>query len=273
MPDTACISQKGLESIRAFVKAGGGLVALQESSLCDEFGTRRADFGLADLYGASFGALEDHTASWPNYPNPTYVTLQTHPMFDEQVIRENYRFEGTTLDYIGMTAKVKAAPDAQVVAKRGEEPFLILSTPGKGRSAYFAADIGQSYFVAPYPYERQLMANALRWAAGQNHPPVTVHAPMCVQAAFYEQENGSRTVVHLLNEINTSTNRALPEGNSSMREEIVPLSGIHITFLDPHIKRVRLEPEGQTLQIRRVHDGVEVTVPELRLHSMVVAER
>ena len=50
LPNAACLSAKALETIRGFVKEGGGLVAMHESSLCNEFGDRRADFGLADLY-------------------------------------------------------------------------------------------------------------------------------------------------------------------------------------------------------------------------------
>ena len=40
------------QQIRQFVKNGGGLVATSESSLFDEEGSRRADFALADLFGA-----------------------------------------------------------------------------------------------------------------------------------------------------------------------------------------------------------------------------
>ena len=87
---------------------------------------------------------------------------------------------------------------------------MVLNQPGQGRSVYFAADIGQAYFIAPYQYQRRLISNAVRWAAGANQPPVRVEAPLCVQAAFYTQKDGRRTVVHLLNEVNTTANRALP---------------------------------------------------------------
>ena len=96
---------------------------------------------------------------------------------------------------------------------------------------------------------------------------------MCVQAAFYEQEGGRRQVVHLLNELNTSADRALPENNSSMREEIVPIAGIRVRFADMTLSRARLEPEHLDLPVRRSEAGLEVTVPQLGLHSLVVAER
>jgi len=278
LPNTACISQKGLENIRKFVNAGGGLVAMQESSRCDEFATPRADFGLSDLFKVSFVGVEDHTARWPNYPNPIYVAVSPHEITDSDVIRQNYRYQANSVDYIGMTAKVSLLPGAEVIVKQGlnaqdpDRPFLVISNAGKGRVAYFAADIGQSYFVVPYQYERKLIANSIRWAAGNAQPPVEVTAPMCVQATFYEQNGGKRTVVHLLNEINTTGGRALPEGDSSMREEIVPLAGIKVLFRRPGITRVHLEPEGIELEMHPTPAGTEVVVPELKLHSMVVAE-
>lgn len=199
-----------------------------------------------DLFGASFQSVENFTARWPNYPRTAAVTLAKHPICEDRVIRENYRPNLDKLDFIGMAAKVTAAPGAEVIAKRGDDPFLILSQHGKGKVAYFAADIGQSYFVAPYQYQRKLLANTLRWSAG-NHVPEEVKAPMCVQTAFYTQEGGKRIIVHLLNEINTNANRALPESNSSMREEVVPIGGIQVLFHDKGIRRVHLEPEGQEL--------------------------
>ena len=101
---------------------------------------------------------------------------------------------------------------------------------------------------------------------GSAKPPVAVTAPMCVQSTFYQQENGKRTIVHLLNEINSTSNRALPVGSPPMREEIVPLSDIEVLFRDSSITRVHLEPEAQDLPIRKTSDGVEVTVPKLGLH-------
>ena len=148
----------------------------------------------------------------------------------------------------------------------------MLNEPGLGRSVYFAEDISQAYFIAPYQYQRRLISNAVRWAAGPKQPPVRVTAPLCVQAAFYRQNGGKRTIVHLLNEVNTSANRALPENNTSQREETLPILDIKVALADPKVAQ-RVPGAGSSCaSARKTADGVEVTVPRLEIHSMVVFE-
>ena len=88
----------------------------------------------------------------------------------------------------------------------------------------------------------------------------------------FAQRNGKKLIVHLLNEINTSAGRALPEGGPPAREEVVPISGIQVVFHGQSIKQVRLEPEGIDLNVSQIESKSIVTIPKLRLHSMVVAE-
>ncbi len=275
LPNAACLSDKSVSNLRKYVENGGGLVAMHETSLYNEFGDKRKDFAMSDLFGASFTSVEDHTARWPEYSRPTVVKFSAHEITNDPVIQGNLQMGSDNIDYIGMTTQVTASADVEVIGKRlgeKEPPFLLLSKHGKGRVAYIAADTGQSYFTNPYQYERKVMTNSLRWVAVEA-PPVRVTAPMCVQATFYQQGGGKRTIVHLLNEINSTSNRALPEGDPPMREEIVPLSGIKVFFADALIKRVHLEPEGQDLPIAKVSGGIEVSVPTLGLHSMVVADK
>jgi hypothetical protein len=281
LPDAACLSRKAVDTIRAFVKAGGGLVSMHESSLCSEFGDRHADFGLADVFGAHFKGTENFTARWPNYPKWTELYLgvagaDLHPISDDPVIRSNYRRGSDRLQYIGWMTNVDVAAGTVKLGRRlsapKEWPFIVLNSAGGGRSAYFAADIGQAYFIAPYPYQRRLITNAVRWAAGANRPPVRVEAPLCVQAAYYTQNAGRRKIVHLLNELNSSANRAIPENNPSEREEIVPISDIKVALADPTVSSAFLEPGHRPLPIRRTAEGAEVTVPRLDVHSMVVFE-
>jgi len=281
LPNAACLSQKAIDTIRAFVRAGGGLVASHEGSICNEFGDRRDDFGLADVFGAHFKGTEDFSARWPNYPKWTelYLGIKApglHPIADDPVVRSNYRRGSDRLQYIGWMTNVEPMMGATKLGRRlsvpVEWPFIVLNQPGRGRCVYFTADIGQAYFIAPYQYQRRLITNAVRWAAAEHQSPVRVDAPLCVQAAFYTQHDGRRTVVHLLNEINTGANRALPENNPSQREEILPIFGIKVTLSDAKVSAAFQEPGHRSLPMRRDAGGVNLIVPRLDMHAMIVFE-
>ena len=59
LPNIAALSDRQCDQIREYVERGGSIVATHETSLYDEWGVRRADFGLADLFGASFDGAVD----------------------------------------------------------------------------------------------------------------------------------------------------------------------------------------------------------------------
>jgi hypothetical protein len=281
LPNAACISDKAARTIRDFVHAGGGLVSLHESSLYDEFADRRGDFALADVFGAHFKGKEDFSARWPNYPKTIELYLgvagaDLHPISDDAVIRSNYRRGSDRLQYIGWMTNVEPATGAVKLGRRlavpKEWPFILLNNAEKGRSVYFAADIGQAYFIAPYQYQRRLMTNSVRWAAAGNQPAITIEAPLSVQAAFYTQENPRRTLIHLLNETNTQANRAIPENNPPQREEILPIHDIKITLNNPNLKNAFQEPGHHRLQLKNENGKLQMSVPVLQVHSIIVLE-
>ena len=51
LPNIAALSEEQCEQLRAFVRRGGSLIATFETSLYDEWGARREDCGLGDLFG------------------------------------------------------------------------------------------------------------------------------------------------------------------------------------------------------------------------------
>ena len=197
-----------------------------------------------------------------NYTSVTEITLSPHAITNDKVIAQNFRADNERLNYIGWATEVEPAAGTTQIGTRLADPkalpFLLLSERGKGRVAYFAADLSQAYFLAPYQYERKLLSNAIRWAAGTQRTAGQIEAP-CVQAAFYEQSQPApRVVVHLLNEINTSANRAIPENNSSMREDVSSADGDQVDLPSAgnqgRFARARA-PEAGDAPIRRCHRG------------------
>ena len=59
LPNIAALSTAQCDQLSAFVERGGSIVATYETSLYDEWGVQRQDFGLASLFGASFAGSKE----------------------------------------------------------------------------------------------------------------------------------------------------------------------------------------------------------------------
>lgn len=97
---------------------------------------------------------------------------------------------------------------------------------------------------------------------------------MYVQSSVFRQKrDGERLLAHLYNNINTSGGAAFPNDDVPLREEVIPIHGIHIRFDEKlGVKRLHLEPGGLELQ-SSLQGGVEtLALPPLGMHCMVVAE-
>ena len=58
VPNAPCLSDAQCAMLRDYVNAGGTLIATHLTSVADQHGKMRANFGLADLFGAKFSNVE-----------------------------------------------------------------------------------------------------------------------------------------------------------------------------------------------------------------------
>jgi hypothetical protein len=101
---------------------------------------------------------------------------------------------------------------------------------------------------------------------------VEVAAPRTVISV--PQQQGSRLVVHLLNDYSSLGRSSVVKGQSiALRHEVLPVRGLDVTFREPRWRRFTVEPGAVRLDPRKTPQGTTVTVPEVALHAMVVAER
>ena len=65
-----------------------------------------------------------------------------------------------------------------------------------------------------------------------------------------------RLIVHLYSDLNTTAFHALPNDDVPLREEVVPIHDIRVTFgASFRLGAVRLEPDGQALQVDAAASG------------------
>ncbi len=310
LPNVACLSDRSAEVIRRFVKAGGGLVASYETSLYDAAFQRRADFALADLFHAHY------VKARPVQLREEALALRvagTHPVVnDPHILAEQSTAWANPngappasgpLYLVASGAEVTAAEGGEVAATftcagggsgTGPFPAIVASTYGKGRVVYLAASVDKGMFFYPDGYMRQMLGNAVAWAANGDQPLVSVDGPLILGVTVRRQPAEKRIVVHLLNNASSWGQHSiyqklapLPEelskawgfpnqselrGTWPVREEVIPLHDIRVTCRVPGVKRATQQPEGIDLPLRAVRGGVVVTVPRVEMHSMVVFE-
>ncbi len=98
---------------------------------------------------------------------------------------------------------------------------------------------------------------------------------MCVHATLMRQttKTGQRLVLQLFSDLNTTAFHALAKDDVPLREEVVPIHDIRVTFnKDYRLRRIHWEPEGKELAMERTATGTSVVVPRLEVHSLVVGE-
>jgi hypothetical protein len=296
LPNTACLDEKQIAAIDAFVKNGGGLVASLDSSLFNEFGDPRNNFALSSVLGVNYHGLVktsekpgDLDVNFINSITPDYWEKRKS-VFDFKLDTSSFLNQDRMKTYVGdqpVTFKGPAVqvsrndPNARILgtirAKSGEGPevpAVISRTHGKGKVVYFSAGFDSAYYLYAYPYQRLVLKSAIEHVAS-GPKPVIVQAPMCVHSNVMRQstKTGNRLIVHLFNDLNTTAHHAFPNDDVPLREETVPIHDIKVSFEKNYkITSIHLEPGGQILKPQTSTEGTFVVVPKLDVHTMVVAE-
>jgi type 1 glutamine amidotransferase len=188
LANTALLSRPQLEAVREFARAGGGLVCTHETSLYDEEGTRRADFGLADVLGVHYRGMlraADRGLRIASPQHPVVAGLGDSALHHDEPLAIVRAESAEVLAYL---RDKKSQP--------AELPAILVHRFGRGRVVYLS---GRWCAMQCQNLDRgieRLFAAAVRWAA-QESPPVEIHAAATVGVTLFEQPE--RRVLHLLN--------------------------------------------------------------------------
>lgn len=295
LPSSAALSDAQVAALREYVKRGGGLVATGETSLCDELGRPRPDLALADVFGVSYRGRTDGAAPiekldvnfqqaidekyWQQRVGVATLTWNDVPFWDDARLKTLVPHRSVT--FRGPQAWVTEPKNAADVAARmlpaGSQhapiPAAIARNFGAGRVVYFPACLDAALWSYSYPYQRRMLARAIEWAAG-GPPALQTFAPMCVQTTYWTQQTDAapRTLVHFFNGVNTTAHHGVPVAEVPLREETLPIYDIRLRFPAGRFQSARVEPTGQSLEIRPTADApwAEVTLPKLELHLALI---
>jgi len=271
-PNIAALSNAQCDQIRGYVERGGSIVATYETSLYDEWGVRREDFGLAGLFGASYGGSVD--ARMQN----SYLRLQDaprHPILagledTERIINGVSRVHTKGTFPNAPLTLIPSYPDLPMEEVFPREPKTDIAEVyareiGKGRVVYFPWDIDRTFWEVLAVDHLKLLRNAVDWAANEPRPVVVTGAGTLDVTVWRQKES---MTVHLVN----LTNPMMMKGPI---REFIPTPPQQVTVHLPaggKAKKVQLLVSRQTPRVREANETVTLTIPSILDHEVVAID-
>lgn len=277
LANAAALSDAQCAAIRSFVARGGSLVATFASSLFDESGRRRDDFGLADVFGVSFGGRVDGPMQ------NSYLSLDAdpstgrrHPIVDglddaSRIINGVYRLEvrprGPFPSPLTLIPSYPDLPMEDVYPRTAHTTTreIYLREAGASRIVYVPWDISRTFWEVMGVDHLRLLRNAFAWTANEP-PPVEVTGPGLVDVTVWRQRESM--TVHLVN----LTNPMMMKGPL---REVIPIGPLQARIRLPagtRAARVRLLSAGTGAQTTQSGDALTLTVPSVEIHEVIAVD-
>lgn len=262
LPDLCPAVPALVERVEAHLARGGAVIATGRSGL-NEAGDA---FGIAALPVEYRGELPYH----PDFVKPLgslgdglreaeYVMYQRGV---KVVARPGAEVLGEIWEpYFNRTWERFCSHFHTPVRGRGGDPAVVQA----GRVIYFAHPIFFTYAKSGMPFYAQVMRNAIDRLLPE--PLVRCDGPSSLHVSWNRQPAQRRSVVHLLHYI--PEQRTL--GPATVHD-VIPLFNLTLELRTPPPRRIYLAPQGDELPFASTGGYVQVNVPEVRGHQMVVLE-
>lgn len=276
LPNIAVLSDEQCRQLKEFARKGGSIIATFETSLYDGTGIRRKDFGLAELFGASY----DQKVEGPM--QNSYLLLKKDPLTGEyhkvlNGLENAYRIINTIYQ-----VKVKnissAASPLTLIPTYPDLPMehvyprvtdsgiseLYLNENGRSRIAYFPGDIDRSFWQVMCADHGILLANTIRWALNED-PVVEVTGPGVIDVTVWKQEKSM--TVHLVNLSN-------PMMMKGPFRELLPVS-VNITIRLPEgfkAKNIRLLTEQKPVSSTTAGNVITLKTLQVADHEIIAID-
>jgi hypothetical protein len=261
LPNTALLSDQQCRQLRVYVDAGGSLLATFETSLYTDRNERRADFGLADVFGirkagdtvgtngnAYLARIERPHAILNGFAGTNWIPGAENRVPVAPV-------EGPILTVV--PGFVAYPPELSYpLQSHTNEPAVVVREKGSSRLVYFPGDIERTLWQSGHTDLARLLQNSIRWVAGAN-PPVTIEGEGVIETFVWETEAGF--AVHVLNYTNPAMHRGwirnfYPIGPQKVRMTLP--AGSHVT-------RVELLRAETDIPFRLAGGAIEFTIPKV----------
>ncbi len=301
LPALGVMTEDQMNAVKRFVRNGGNLIATGESSLYDEWGDKRPDYGLGDLYGAhtihkSPSEPGDQLIKRVSNTYHTYLRLtpelrkntdgpagtnepdptgERHPVFRGFDETDIISFGGTLDPLITdkeamvMMTFIPQFPiyppeTAWMREPKTNIPGLILNKiPGSGNIAFIPADLDRQFARYNLPDHGNLLANLVRWTI-KNDIPLAVECPGLIDCNLYIKKNF--LILHLVNLTSAGTWR-------QPVDEYIPIGPVRVKVRLPagiKAENIRLLVSVKNIALRNNKGWSEFEIDSITDHEVIV---
>jgi hypothetical protein len=280
LSNLACVSDRTASAIDAFAAAGGGIVAAFDAGLCDHDGVERDTPAFARVLGGRrTGRREGLKSSYARIEDaadPLLVGIgDTDLIPNEGGLIEFAADAGRVVPLtlippvIAHSGATISIPELSAIRETTNIPVVVRGRYGKGRVVYFCNQTELLYYRYGFPDLGRVLANSVRWTARAT-AMLEVDAPDFVDVTLMLQPR--RKLVHL---VNLPVGKPVNSGWRQIGRNLVPVTDITVRLpLEPgeRLREARLASSEEVLEARESAGRVQVVVPRLLDHEIVVFE-
>lgn len=259
LPNTACIDYTFEQVVRKFVAKGGKIVATAQTSLYDNKGERKGNFGLSDVLGIS--------CPIPYESNHFYMEDRVEPIICggyAQCVKTKARV---------LTRLVRTDPSGSssgdidpLPLERTDWPLYTINIWDKGKAYYVAWEAGKFYMDHGYWQTAEWMSGVLNDVIENLF---TTNAPRTVEIMLWKDEQRNRFVFKFSNR---TVPQAIPTRHTrSDIGEIIPLNNIKLV-LKKRFKKIKAFSLETNVKVVENGDEINIFLERLGAYASVVVE-
>jgi hypothetical protein len=275
LPNIAVLSDAQCDQIRAFVAAGGSIIATHETSLRNTDGTARPNFALAGLFGVNV-AGESEGPMLNSYIRLEHDAEPASEFFRgienaPRVINAVNRLPVTPREHFVQTpfTLIPSYPDLPMekVYPRVEKTDIscLYLRQAVGRVAYFPMDIDRTFWEVLSADHLHILRNTVLWALDEA-PVISVDGRGLLDVNVWR--NPSSIAVHLVN----LTNPMAMKGPFRDFFPVGPQKVLLNLPIEIRGTQARLLVAGTTVPMEKSGGQLSVTVASILDHEVIAIE-
>jgi hypothetical protein len=261
LPNIALLSGAQCQQLHDYVAAGGSLLASFETGMYTERNERRADFGLADLFGIhALGAAKTTNG------NGFLARIErSHEIVEgfrdtDWIPGAQYLIPIAPVDnpiltvvppYVAYPPELSYPP-----VPKTNDPAIVAKQIGASRLVYFPSDVERTMWRSGNTDLSRLLQNAVQWVTHGN-------APVCVQGdgiiETFAWETDAGFALHVLNYTNPNAHKGWIRNFHAIGEQRVKMT----LPAGRKVSRVQLLRAETTIPFRQNGNIVEFVIPSV----------